>query len=94
MFNSLFTTAIFILVFVLIISIIRTVFQILTEKNKQSDIYSSLETHLTTERFKLEKNNEKIKLLNQLHETLFNSFFAITKDIILLQKFIFENYSK
>lgn len=59
--------------------------------NKTCDV---LQENILHEHFKLQNNNEKILLLEDLHKTLFNRLFKLARDIIFLQKLIFETYTK
>ena len=45
---------------------------------------------LKVENYKLKANIEKLKLIDDLSESIFNNFFHITRELLLLQKFIFE----
>ncbi len=45
---------------------------------------------LKIENDKLNANNEKLKLVDGLFELVFNRIFYITRELLLLQKFIFE----
>lgn len=94
MFNFLFTFGIFVTVAVLIVFIIKTLFQTSFIKQSCSVSLHKLEENIVLEQVKLQHNQEKVALVEEAHKTLFNRFFKITTDIILLQKLIFELYTK
>ena len=50
-----------------------------------------LKENIKHEHLKLQNNNDKVLLVEDLHKSLFNRLFKITRDIILMQKLIFEN---
>lgn len=94
LFNNLFTFAIYLLVLISVSVIIKIIFQTITENKIENNKYVLWEERIASEQLKLKQINYKIELLNQLQESLLNRFFKITRDIILMQKLIFENYSK
>jgi hypothetical protein len=53
--------------------------------------YLSLEINLKKEKRREKTINGHISLLNSLHENLFNRFFEINKEIISLQKILFNS---
>jgi flagellar biosynthesis/type III secretory pathway M-ring protein FliF/YscJ len=86
----LFLVVIYILVFILMFFVVKTVFQNMILKKAMIESSFSLEEKLIKEQVKLANNKEKLLLVEALHETLFDSLFKITRDIILMQKLIFE----
>lgn len=48
--------------------------------------YETLSNHLHIEMESFEKNKEKIELVDQLHQTLFNRLFQITRELLVFQK--------
>lgn len=93
-FNYLFIWAIYALVFVLTLFVIKAVFQTTHLKKTANKNYLILEENLLQENSKLEGAKQKVLLIEELHKTLFNRLFKITTDVILMQKFIFETYTK
>lgn len=93
-FNYLFIWVIYALVFVLVLFVIKAVFQ--NKYLKKTAIKSELilQENLFQESNKLEKTKQKLLLVEDLHHTLFKRFLKITEDILLMQQFIFETYTK
>ncbi len=61
--------------------------------NKLADIYyENLSKKLKAERKLFEKNSQKIILIDDLNEALFKRLFKITKELLFVQKLIFNNY--
>ncbi|MDP5157040.1 MAG: hypothetical protein NWQ07_00505 [Flaviramulus sp.] len=54
----------------------------------------TLNNNVKNEAIKFEKNRDKLQLVDDLHSSLFDRLFKITKDVILVQKFIFETNIK
>jgi cytochrome c biogenesis protein ResB len=94
MINNLFTIVIYLLLIVLVYCLIKTVFHLITEKKMDSETYFQLQENIIKAQHTLQDNKEKIKILEELHTTLFNRCFKITRDIILMQKLIFEIHIK
>jgi len=93
-FNYVFIWVIYALVFVLVLFVIKTIFQ--NKYLKKAAIKSELilQENLFQESNKLEKAKQKLLLVEDLHHTLFKRFFKITEDILLMQKFMFEIHTK
>lgn len=92
-FNYICIWVIYLLVFILMLFIIKTIFKTLHLKYVATKNYLVLEENFQLEYKKLEYNNHKVQLLEDLHQTLFNRLFKITRDIILMQKLIFEMHT-
>ncbi len=61
--------------------------------NKLADVYcKNLSKNLKAERKLFEKNSQKIILIDDLNEALFKRLFKITKELLFVQKLIFNNY--
>lgn len=93
-FNYLFIWVIFIPVLVLMIYVVKTIYDTSHLKKTINNNFIVLQKKILHENAKLEKNREKLLLVEDLHQTLFNRLFKITRDIILLQKLIFETRIK
>ena len=93
-FDCLFIWVLFLLVSLLLMCIAKTIFHTKLLKKSINKNYRVLQENLFYENYKLEKNCEKLQLVEDLHKTLFNSLFKITRDTILMQKLIFETYIK
>lgn len=92
-FNVLFNITVIILIIVLLVFIIKVYLN--TQKdifiaNKQFENITDL---IKAETLKNKLTSQKIILINDLHNSLFKRFFKITKEILLLQKLIFETRS-
>lgn len=94
MFNYLFVRAIYTLVLILILFVIKTVVHGISLKKTWDENCIVLQKNLVTEQIKLDNNKEKLQLVEDLHKTLFNRLFKITRDIIIMQKLIFETHIK
>lgn len=94
MFNNLFILGIYLLVLVVVFCIIKVVFYLISEKKMNSKICFQLQKNIIQAQSKLQTNHEKVQILEELHTTLFNRYFKITRDIILMQKLIFEIHIK
>lgn len=62
-------------------------------KEKGSQKHMLLEKQYVLEKSKSGMNTEQLKLVDNLHQSLFNRLFIITKEILLLQKLIFDKQS-
>ncbi|WP_338357294.1 hypothetical protein [Yeosuana marina] len=61
--------------------------------NKLSDRnYRILSDNLKFEMESFQKNSQKIIVIDDLNETLFKRLFTITKELLFLQKLIFDDY--
>ncbi len=61
--------------------------------NKLSDRnYRILSDNLKFEMESFQKNSQKITVFDDLNKTLFKRLFTITKELLFLQKLIFDNY--
>ena len=94
MFSHLFTFGIYLVVLVLIFFIVKTVFVTISLKKMAYKTYGVLQENISQEHFKFQNNSEKMLLAEDLYKTLFYRFFKITRDIISMQKLIFETYIK
>ncbi len=94
MFNNLFILGIYLLVLVVVFCIIKVVFYLISEKKMNSKICFQLQKNIIQAQSKLQTNHEKVQILEELHTTLINRYFKITRDIILMQKLIFEIHIK
>lgn len=94
MFNNLFILGIYLLVLVVVFCIIKVVFYLISEKKTENKTYFQLQKNIIQAQSKLQTNHEKVQILEELHTTLFNRYFKITRDIILMQKLIFEIHVK
>lgn len=94
MFNNLFILGIYLLVLVVVFCIIKLVFYLISEKKMENKTYFQLQKNIIQAQSKLQTNYEKVQILEELHATLFNRYFKITRDIILMQKLIFELHIK
>ena len=94
MFSNLFTFGIYSLVFVLVFCIVKTIIHTISKKKQKNDTCFQLQERIMIAQLMLQNNNEKIQLVEYLQKTLFNRFFKITRDIILMQKLIFETHVK
>ncbi|WP_346242891.1 hypothetical protein [Mariniflexile soesokkakense] len=61
-------------------------------KKSGSINYLILQENLLEETAKLERTKEKTLLVEGLQKILFKRYFKIIEDILLMQKFIFDNY--
>lgn len=61
-----------------------------TKKSKQT--YSKLVSDFVNEEKRHEVNSQNLILLDELHNDLFNRLFKITRDILLMQKTIWNNH--
>ena len=64
----------------------------LIKENKNRN-YLVLQEQLLIEKEKCNVNTEKLRLADNLQNSLFTRLFKITKEIILLQKLIFDKQS-
>ncbi len=94
MFNNLFILGIYLLVLVVVFCIIKVVFYLISEKKTENKTYFQLQKNIIQAQSKLQTNHEKVQILEELHTTLINRYFKITRDIILMQKLIFEIHIK
>ena len=94
MFSNPYTLAIYLLVLVFIFLIIKVIIRTVYLKRIVNKSYMALQKNIDREQYRLQRNSGKIQLLEDLHKTLFNRLFKITRDIILLQKLIFETQIK
>ena len=93
-FNLLFIWFLYGSIFILVMLAIKTVVHTRNLKRMAKREYAVLEMQLEMQTEKLYKNNQRLILVNDLHETLFSRFFKIIQDVLLMQKFIFETYIK
>lgn len=70
--------------------IFRSIFKIQTLNNEASKQFMDLEAKLKKENKKLLLNNKKVLLLDDLNQRLITSILKISRDLILLQKLIFD----
>lgn len=63
---------------------------------RKSVNYSSLilQKNIFDENLKLQTTKEKLLLVEDLNKTIFSRLFKVTRDIIVMQKLIFETYLK
>ena len=94
MLNNLFIAFIYLVVLVLLFCLIKTVYCSVSNQKMHRKICFQLQEGLIQAQNKLQTNNEKIQILEDLQTTLFNRFFKITREIILMQKLIFEIHIK
>ncbi|MEN3325091.1 hypothetical protein VP395_15240 [Mariniflexile soesokkakense] len=92
MFNYLLIWVLYILVLVLILLVAKAAFQTMHLKKSGSINYLILQENLLEETAKLERTKEKTLLVEGLQKILFKRYFKIIEDILLMQKFIFDNY--
>ncbi|WP_372753563.1 hypothetical protein [Mariniflexile sp.] len=90
MFNNVITSGIVVLIVVLVFVIIKTIFQNIFLNKIANKSYAQLREKIAQEQLKLQINNERILLVEELHITIFNRVFKIARDIILVQKLIFD----
>ncbi len=92
--NTILIYTIYLLALALFILVIALLFNINFIKQKSTEAHIALEQNLALEIGKMNINKEKLSLAEDLNKTLINRFFKITRDIVLLQKLIFDTYSK
>ena len=93
-FNLLFIWVLGIGILILVAITIKTILETRDLKSMAKQQCTVLEMRLEIETQKRNKNNENIILINDLHQTLLSRFFKITQEILLMQKLIFETYTK
>ncbi len=94
MLNQLFIWTIFIAILVLIIFIIKVISNSNAIVHEAEKNRIALELILESQNKRLAENNDKLKLIEDLQASLFPRYFTITRDIIFVQKHIFELYVK
>lgn len=82
---------IYFLLAVLICFIIKIWCNTLFLKKRAYIRYLALKENIQKEERKYDVYTEKVLLIDELHNTLFNRLLQITKDFILIQKLIFKN---
>lgn len=91
-FNLLFIGFLYVLISILVM------FSIVIYKNTRSlnktikQEHTFLMENLRIEKVILENNNQKVILVDHFNETFFDRIFQITKELLLLQKMIFEKH--
>ena len=94
MFNQLFIQVICFLIMVSLFVVLKVVFKTKSNKNSAKRNIIILESNLVLENLRLYNNRVKQQLSDDLQESLFNRFFIITRDLLLIQKHIFEMHFK
>ena len=94
MFNQLFIQVICFLIMVSLFVDLKVVFKTKSNKNSAKRNIIILESNLVLENLRLYNNRVKQQLSDDLQESLFNRFFIITRDLLLIQKHIFEMHFK
>ena len=89
-FNLFFIIVIYVLISILIGFIIKVYIDTIGINKKGELEYLKLVNHFTLENEKLQISNQKIILVEDLNKSLFNRIFKIAKDLLSLQKLIFE----
>jgi hypothetical protein len=90
--HIVFTSAIYLLVFILSFFSIKTCLEIASFGKMAQKRNLTFEENIKDEKEKLGVFNEQVLLIDSLNASLFDRLFQICKDFILLQKFIFEKY--
>ena len=88
--NSLFTIVIFLLVSILVFFSIKVYIDTLVVEKKGNFEYLKLKDAFTIETKRNQINQQKISLVDELNESLFSRLFKIAKDLLSLQKLIFD----
>ncbi len=91
-FNLLFIWGLGVSIFFLALLVIKTMLHTHTLKKTAKQTCSILERQVAMKTKILYKNSQNTILMDGLHQSLFNRFFKITQDLLLVQKFIFETY--
>ena len=78
------------LIIVLILASVKIFFNNLNYNKLVGGDYKILSDNLKIEMDSFQKNKEKVELVDQLHETLFNRLFQITRELLLVQKMMFN----
>ena len=94
MFNQLFIQVICFLIMVSLFVVLKVIFKTKSNKNSAKRNIIILESNLVLENLRLYNNRVKQQLSDDLQESLFNRFFIITRDLLLIQKHIFEMHFK
>lgn len=82
----------FAVIVVLIVVSVKMVVNNLTLNKLADRDYKILSDNLKIEMESFEKNSQKIIVIEDLNETLFKRLFKITKELLFLQKLIFDHY--
>lgn len=90
---TIFSVIIFILILVLLFFVIKVFTEIKKDKKKGLVTYNKINGLLKSEAFKNKQISQHMVLANNLQATLFKRLFKITKDLLLVQKLMFDNYS-
>ena len=90
--NLFFNWFIIVLIGVLGFFNIKTYIDTIRSTKKSKQTYSKLVSDFVNEEKKHEINSQNLILLDELHNDLFNRLFKITRDILLMQKMIWNNY--
>jgi hypothetical protein len=89
-----FTSAIYILVFVLGLFSIKICLDMVSLLKTANKSCLTLEKSIEDKKQKHQIFKHQILLVDQLNSSLINRLFQISKDLILIQKFIFGKYVK
>ena len=92
--DSIFIILIFSLVFVLIVLIVKTVFNTYSNVKRDNLSYIKLNHQIHAEEIKNRVSLSNILLLDQYNEALITRLFIIIKDILFVQKLIFRKHDK
>jgi len=88
--NLIFSVVVYSLVFLLLFCIIKVILDTKRLNNKEKNNCLNLQKALQISNRESEIINNKILLVEGLYKMLFNRVFKITREIVLLQKLIFE----
>lgn len=88
--NFLFNAILLVLIITLIVIVIKQLFnlQALDKVGKQQ--YAILKIQLEKEKLKYVANSKKLSVVDELNKMLINNLFKITKDLLFMQKLIFD----
>lgn len=91
MLGVLFVCLIYLVSIMLVIFCVKVLFKSIALKRLAKEKDKLLQETLISENLKFKRNNENILMIDNLNNILFNRIFKITQDVLLVQKFIFEN---
>lgn len=93
MFHILFSLTVYSIVFLLLALICKVYIDVKKSSIISNERFNDLNKLIKAEDEKNQQIYQKLVLVNNLHESLFNRLFKITNDILLFQNLIFDNRS-